>query len=129
VTEAAAAVAASPRALQHPGCLVAGALAQQALFEAGIDGLSRARVASIISAAEDAPQPDREAAILRDADALSFFSLASGGFLDFHGTEPARIEVRRALARLSPGGRARLARVRLRRDIEALVQDARAAAA
>jgi hypothetical protein len=52
---------------------------------------------------------DADAALLEDADALSFFSLNSSGYLRYYGEEQARRKVEWTFARLSPRGRERLA--------------------
>jgi hypothetical protein len=54
-----------------------------------------------------------EAELLEDADALSFFSLNSSGYLRYYGEEQARRKVEWTFARLSPRGRERLDRLRL----------------
>lgn len=62
-------------------------------------------------------QPGRvdspDAALLEDADALSFFSLNRAGYLRYYGEEQARRKVEWTFARLSRRGRERLARLSL----------------
>lgn len=60
---------------------------------------------------------DHEARILADADALSFFSFNSPGFLDYFGPAHTKRKIAHSLRRLSPKGRAKLAHVRMRADV------------
>ncbi len=60
-------------------------------------------------------------AALNDADALSFFSLNSDGFVAYYGTEHTRRKVRYTLERLRPKNRWRLGALRLRSDVRAMV--------
>ncbi|HET7177220.1 MAG TPA: hypothetical protein VFI63_00885, partial [Solirubrobacterales bacterium] len=66
---------------------------------------------------------DRELAQLVDADALSFFSLNSPGFLDAYGPAHTRQKVAFSLARLSIEGRSRLGQLRLRPAIQRLIDE------
>ncbi len=72
---------------------------------------------------EPAAGRDPELAQLVDADALSFFSLNSPGFLDAYGPAHTRQKVAFTLARLSLDGRERLAPLRLRPAILRLVEE------
>lgn len=63
----------------------------------------------------------RAAALLRDADALSFFSLNAAGFLDHYGREHTERKVDYTLDRLSPSRRRLLLDLRHRADVLALV--------
>jgi hypothetical protein len=93
------------------------ALAEELLAEAGIDEATRRRTAHLIKAHERPPQrlePDAEAiALLNDADALSFFSLNSIGYLDYYGPEQIRKKVAYTLRRLRPAAYRHLAGLRL----------------
>jgi hypothetical protein len=93
-------------------------LAEALLAEAGVDGATRQRTARLIAAHEHpaAPgDPDAGAiALLNDADALSFFSLNSVGYLDYFGPEATRRKVAYTLRRLRPGARRHLDGMRLR---------------
>lgn len=62
-----------------------------------------------VNSAGKALSEDPDAALLEDADALSFLSLNSAGYLRYYGEEQARRKVEWTLARLSPRGRERLA--------------------
>jgi hypothetical protein len=62
-----------------------------------------------------------EAQLLADADALSFFSLNSVGFLDYFGPEHTAKKVAWTLGRMSPAARLRLPHLGLSPPIAALV--------
>lgn len=100
-------------------------MADAALAEAGFDSGTRARVARLIEGHEHPPSPGdpaaAELALLNDADALSFFSLNSPGYLDYFGAEAARRKIAWTLARLRPEARLRLEGVRLRPDVAVLL--------
>jgi hypothetical protein len=79
------------------------------------------RVAELV-AWHERPGRDEELLLLNDADALSFFSLNSSGFLDYYGPAHTARKVLYTLDRMRPSARRRLrAGIRLRREIEALV--------
>jgi hypothetical protein len=90
------------------------AITKRLLAEEGCATALRARAAELI-AAHDQPGrvDDAEGALLEDADALSFFSLNSSGYLRYYGAEQARRKVEWTLARLSGRGRDALTRLRL----------------
>jgi predicted metal-dependent HD superfamily phosphohydrolase len=93
-------------------------LAAALLARAGIEAGARERAARLIAAHEHSPQPgDPDAAalsLLNDADALSFFSLNSAGYLDYFGPEATRRKVAYTLRRLRPEARRYLDGLRLR---------------
>lgn len=91
-------------------------MADGALEQAGVDAATRIQVARLIAGHERSSN-DRDPALLNDADALSFFSLNSPGYVDYFGPEAARRKVAWTIARLRPGARRRLAGVRLRPDV------------
>jgi hypothetical protein len=64
--------------------------------------------------------------LLNDADALSFFSLNSSGYIDYFGHEQTRKKIRYTLGRLGSSARRKLASVRLRPDVHALLRAAAA---
>ncbi|HTG33158.1 MAG TPA: DUF4202 family protein [Thermoanaerobaculia bacterium] len=109
------------------GAEMAGAL----LEEAGVDTQTRRRTARLIAGHEHAAAPgDPDAgaiALLNDADALSFFSLNSVGYLDYFGPEATRRKVAYTLRRLRPEARRHLDGIRLRpvvsRELEALLEE------
>jgi hypothetical protein len=96
-------------------------LADRTLAAAGVEEAPRAHTARLISGHEHPPAPGdsdaAELALLNDADALSFFSLNSPGYVDWFGPEAARRKVAWTLARLRPEARRRLDGVRLRPDV------------
>jgi uncharacterized protein DUF4202 len=81
-----------------------------------------AHVVRLVEGHEKAPD-DREVSTLNDADALSFFSLDSAGFLDHSGPAHTRRKITDSHGRMSERARARLREVVLRPDVEALVQE------
>jgi hypothetical protein len=92
-------------------------LAEALLEEAGVDAETRRTTARLIALHEQPPEaadPDAEAiSLLNDADALSFFSLNSAGYLSYFGPEQTRKKVIYTLRRLRPESRRYLAGIRL----------------
>jgi hypothetical protein len=109
-------------------------MAGEALARAGVDEATRQRVGRLIAeherpAREGDPEAE-EIALLNDADALSFFSLNSAGYLDYYGPEQTRRKVAYTLRRLRPEARRHLAGIRLRSEVaSALACEAGTAAA
>jgi len=91
-------------------------MADEALRVTGVDAATRVQIARLIAGHEH-PANDPDLALLNDADALSFFSLNSPGYVDYFGPEAARRKVAWTLARLRPEARRRLDGVRLRPDV------------
>jgi hypothetical protein len=98
------------------------ALARAALAATGIDEEEKDRVDHLIRWHER-PERDAEVALLNDADALSFFSLNSAGFLDYFGPEHTRRKVAYTWRRLRPEARARLGQIRYHPEVLAMVMD------
>lgn len=94
------------------------------LRRAGVAPELADRVREIIALHERRRGDDPEIALLNDADALSFFSLNSAGYLDYFGPEQTRRKVAYSLGRLGPCGRKKLAHVRLRPDVRGLMREA-----
>lgn len=90
------------------------------LRQLGIDSEVADRVRSLVSSHER-PTDEEDLLLLNDADALSFFSLNSSGFIDYYGPEHTRKKVAYTLRRMRSRARARLASCRLRPEIEAFV--------
>jgi hypothetical protein len=67
------------------------------------------------------PGEDAALALLNDADALSFFSLNSSGFIRYFSLEHSRRKVAYTLARLRPEHHARLEQIRLAPAMRALL--------
>ena len=91
-------------------------MADAALEQAGVDAQTRIQAARLITGHE------RMSDVLNDADALSFFSLNSPGYVDYFGPEAARRKVAWTLARLRPEARRRLEGVRLRPDVKEMLR-------
>lgn len=102
-----------------------GELVRAALRDVGLARTVLDRVATLVATHEEAGE-DREAALLNDADALSFFSRNSAGFADYYGEAHTRAKVRYTLARMSRSALSTLGTVRLRGDIAAMLAEARA---
>jgi hypothetical protein len=107
------------------GAELAGVL----LDEAGIEPSARRRTTRLIALHEQPPAADDDGddcdaeaiSLLNDADALSFFSLNSVGYLDYFGPEQTRKKVAYTLRRLRPEARSYLAGMRLPPAVEVLV--------
>lgn len=102
-------------------------MADQTLARAGVDERTRHRTARLIAEHERPPATDDpeadEIALLNDADALSFFSLNSVGYLDYYGPEQTRRKVAYTIRRLRPGSLRYLNGMRLRSQVgEALAE-------
>lgn len=82
------------------------------LEELKVDSATREQVRWLVTQHER-PGEDSALALLNDADALSFFSLNSSGFIRYFSPEHSRRKVAYTLARLRPGHRPRLEQVRL----------------
>ena len=67
-------------------------------------------------------QADRDAALLDDADGLSFLSLMSPRYADYFGLAQTRRKVAYTLGRLGARARERVALFRLRPDVDRLLQ-------
>jgi hypothetical protein len=97
-------------------------IAAALLREEKIDPLLAARAVELIAGHD---QPGRiasgDAALLEDADALSFFSLNSSGYLGYYGEEQARRKIEWTFARLSRRGREVLAGLDLPPEVAALL--------
>ncbi|MFL6194309.1 MAG: DUF4202 family protein [Thermoanaerobaculia bacterium] len=92
-------------------------LADAVLQRVGIDEAARRRTARLIARHESPDPDDPDAgglALLNDADALSFFSLNSAGYLDYFGPGQTRRKVAYTARRLRPGTRRHLEGLRLR---------------
>jgi hypothetical protein len=98
--------------------LVSGAVARieptacALLEELGADRATRERVHHLVTPHARA-EGDAALALLNDADALSFFSLNSSGFLRYCSPERTRSKVASSLARLRPQHHQRLGELRL----------------
>lgn len=101
-------------------------VADELLAELDVDLAVRVRVHRLITgrrpASDAADRFAAEIALLAEADALSFFSLESAGYLDDFGVEQAARQVAHALARLRPASRTLLRGLRLRATVARLLE-------
>ena len=96
----------------------------EVLSAAGVGPATAARAEALVERHE-APDGDDEVARLNDADALSFFSRNSDGFLRYYGPDHTRKKVAYTLRRMGPLARAELGRgVRLHPEVRRLVDEA-----
>jgi hypothetical protein len=97
----------------------------QVLEEQGAPSGLRTRVTELIAGHDQPGRVDRSAGaegeLLEDADALSFFSLNSSGYLNYYGAEQARRKIGWTRARLSARGRGWLRRLRLPSGVAVLL--------
>ena len=68
--------------------------------------------AAALVARHERPGGDPDLGLLNDADGLSFFSLNSGGFMNYFGVEHTRAKIAWTLRRLGPAARGRLFEIR-----------------
>jgi hypothetical protein len=108
----------------EPEATQAPARAEKLLTELALAPSFIAHVVRLI-AKHEVRDSDAELAALNDADALSFFSLGSAGFLDLHGPAHTRRKLRYSLSRMRPPAQARLNEIFLRPDVTALLQEVR----
>jgi hypothetical protein len=97
-------------------------LARRVLGGCGYDGPTRERAAELVESHER-PGAEPESSLLADADALSFFSQNSSGYIDYFGIDAARRKIIYTLGRMREGAQARLANLRLREDVSLLLAD------
>jgi len=102
-------------------------LAEALLGEAGVSAGIRRRAAGLIAAHENPAEGGHRnaaaVALLNDADALSFFSINSVGYLDYYGPEQTRKKVGYTLRRLRPEARRHLCGMRLPPMVAAAAQE------
>jgi hypothetical protein len=120
--------AADYQAFKENHALKGAWMADQALARVGVDERTRRRTARLIAEHERPPAADdpeaSEIALLNDADALSFFSLNSVGYLDYYGPEQTRRKVAYTLRRLRPGSLRYLDGIRLRPKVAEVLEKA-----
>lgn len=98
----------------------------------GLATVLRERLRGLIEKHERRPagaSDDPDLALLNDADALSFFSLNSGSFLDYYGQAHTRKKIAWTLTRMSTRAHARLGEIWLRPDVAGILRDIRGEAA
>jgi hypothetical protein len=98
------------------------ALAEQLLRDAGVEPAVAGDAAALIARHERADGDPRRTA-LGDADALSFFSLNSPGYLRYFGAEQTRKKVMYTLDRMSAAARDELAVLRLCSEVRAMIEE------
>jgi hypothetical protein len=98
------------------------AIARGLLTGAGVAAALADEVGALIAVHE---RPGDEPALraLNDADALSFFSFNSPGYLAYFGPARARAKVAYTLARMSPAARRELAALRLPAEIRVAIAE------
>jgi predicted metal-dependent HD superfamily phosphohydrolase len=96
------------------------------LREEKIDSALAERVVALIAGHDQhgRVEGDSDAVLLEDADALSFFSLNSPGYLGYYGEEQTRRKVEWTFARLSHRGREALAGLELPPEVAVLLPTA-----
>lgn len=97
-------------------------MALELLSSVPLEADRRGRILRLV-AEHETPGHDAELALLNDADALSFFSLNSGGFLSYYGEAHTHRKIEYTLARMRPAARAVLPRLRMRGDFERLLHE------
>lgn len=101
-----------------------GAESTRTMLAGAVDPVVLDRAATLI-ANHERPDADPERIVLNDADALSFFSINSCGFLRYYGEANTRKKLAWSRARLSPRGLRLLHALPLRSDIRAMLAKAR----
>lgn len=102
------------------------AMTRAALAATGLDAAIIDRAADLVARHEQ-PGEDAERLLLNEADALSFFSLNSTGFLRYYGVEHTRRKVAYTLARLREPAREvrwRLSRIGLHATVAEMLREA-----
>lgn len=98
-----------------------GEVSYSVLRGAGVEASLAARVRELVALHERRGY-NSEIDLLNDADALSFLSLNSSGYLDYFGPEQTRRKLAYTVARMSDLARQKMALVRLRPSVRALLQ-------
>jgi hypothetical protein len=114
--------AASYQAFKDAHALAGARIASTVLDRAGVP-LEIAASAATLVAVHERPSDEPALRAVNDADALSFFSLNSPGYVSYFGREQTAKKVSYTLARMSPGARAQLSAVRLPAVVRELLAD------
>lgn len=115
------------RAFKNEHARRGASMTRDALAGTGLTAAVIDRAADLVADHEQ-PGDDAERLLLNEADALSFFSLNSTGFLRYYGVEHTRRKIAYTLARLRESTWWRLARIRYHPTVAALLQEAQALA-
>lgn len=110
------------RAFKQAHARGGGLLSAQILSECGLPQALVQRVQQLVEGHE-VKGDDEELAALNDADALSFFSLNSWGFVHYFGPAHTRTKVAYTLARLGPAARRYLGRFRYHPELSGLLRE------
>ncbi|HET9623314.1 MAG TPA: DUF4202 family protein [Kofleriaceae bacterium] len=100
-------------------------IARGVLARAGVGAALVDEVCALI-AVHERPSADPALRAINDADALSFFSFNSPGYLAYFGPDKTRGKVAYTLARMSPAARDELAALRMPAAIRAAIAELRA---
>jgi hypothetical protein len=111
------------RAFKNAHAKAGAELTRKTLSDLHWHGATLARAVELIEKHERGTG-DPEMLLLNDADALSFFSLNSWGFLAYYGAAHTERKVAYTLRRMRPAAREEIRRVRLHPDVEAMVESA-----
>jgi Domain of unknown function (DUF4202) len=95
-------------------------VAARTLVGSGLSPLEVVHVTDLV-AGHERPQARGEAALLADADVLSFFSSSIQGFLRCHGPAPTQLKIAWSLRRLHPRAAPMIERIRFDREVALLV--------
>jgi hypothetical protein len=115
-------LAADYQAFKDAHARAGATIARDLLARAGVAAALADEVGALI-AIHERPGDDPALRALNDADALSFFSFNSPGYLAYFGTDQARAKVAYTLARMSPPARRELAALRLPAEIRAAIDE------
>lgn len=99
-----------------------GAMTRAALATTGLDQATIDRAAELVAAHEQ-PGSHAERLLLNEADALSFFSLNSTGFLGYYGVEHTRRKIAYTLGRLRESVRWRLSQIRYHPTVAGMLRE------
>jgi Domain of unknown function (DUF4202) len=97
-----------------------GRLAASTLEKIGAPPHVVREVAALIAGHEEGT-----GSVLSDADALSFFSLNSGGYADYFGPAQTRVKIAWTWKRMRPAARGRMETIRLRPDVATMLAEAK----
>jgi hypothetical protein len=110
------------QSFKHAHARSGARLSAEVLATCGLAPALVARVQQLVERHE-APGDDDELAALNDADALSFFSLNSWGFVNYFGSGHTRAKVAYTLARMRPAARRYLGRFRYHPVLSGLLRE------
>jgi hypothetical protein len=111
------------QAFKDRHALIGSETTRLALLSIGWDKPTARRAADLV-AHHERPQIDPDLLLLNDADALSFFSLNSWGFVNYFGAEHTARKVAYTLRRMRPDARKRLRSIRYHPEVARLLREA-----